>query len=363
MYVAVLCREEVPMKNKLQQYFPMIRTREEMNAEIENRAELKKIFSSWPEEAREEFLDFTTGAKGVKMLYDFISKEILDPHIYTERVEDFLSLLLEQRVKILEVLPVEGTRLADEYSILIMDMVVELENGSIVNLEIQKNGYMFPGERSACYSADLLLRQYRRVRKKNQEEGKAKKSCYRDIKDVYTIVLFETSPSELHRFKDVYMHHFEQTSDTGARMNLLQKYLFVTLDNFKSIKHNKSERMQIDNRLEAWLAFISMDEPEVILQIVEEYPEFKEMYEQIYEICRNLEGVMGMYSKELQELDRNSVELMVDAMQKDLDKTREELDWIKGKLEQTEEERDKKLEEKDQVIEALRAELEKARGK
>lgn len=33
-----------------------------------------------------------------------------------------------------------------------------------------------------------------------------------------------------------------------------------------------------------------------------------------------------MFSKELQELDRNSVELMVDEMQKDLDKTREELE-------------------------------------
>lgn len=338
------------MKNKLQQYFPMIRTREEMNAEIERRPELKKVFFSWSEEAREEFLDFTTGAKGVKMLYDFISKEILNPSIYTERVEELLSLLLEQKVKILEILPMEGTRLADEYSILIMDMVVELEDGSIVNLEIQKNGYMFPGERSACYSADLLLRQYRRVRKKNQKEGKAKKSCYRDIKDVYTIVLFETSPPELYQFKEVYMHHFEQTSDTGARMKLLQKYLFVTLDNFKSIKHNKGNEMQIDNRLEAWLAFMSMDDPEDILQIIEGYPEFKEIYEQIYEICRNLEGVMGMYSKELQELDRNSVELMVDAMQKDLDKTRDELD-------KTIKEKNLIIEEKDKEIEALRAEL------
>ena len=43
------------MKNKLQQYFPMIRTREEMNAEIERRPELKKLFFSWSEEAREEF--------------------------------------------------------------------------------------------------------------------------------------------------------------------------------------------------------------------------------------------------------------------------------------------------------------------
>ena len=145
---------------------------EEVLKEIENNSKLKEIYENWQEDEREEFLAFVTGTKGVKMMYDFISKAILNPEIYEERVEEFLSLLLQQKVKILEVLPNEETGLSDGYSILIMDIVVELENGSIVNLEIQKNGYMFPGERSACYSADLLLRQYRRVRKKNKQEGK-----------------------------------------------------------------------------------------------------------------------------------------------------------------------------------------------
>ena len=136
---------------------------EEVLKEIENNSKLKEIYENWQEDEREEFLAFVTGTKGVKMMYDFISKAILNPEIYVERVEEFLSLLLQQKVKILEVLPNEETGLSDGYSILIMDIVVELENGSIVNLEIQKNGYMFPGERSACYSADLLLRQYRRA--------------------------------------------------------------------------------------------------------------------------------------------------------------------------------------------------------
>ena len=45
-----------------------------------------------------------------------------------------------------------------------MDIVVELEDHSIANVEVQKIGYKFSGQRSACYSADLLLRQYKRVR-------------------------------------------------------------------------------------------------------------------------------------------------------------------------------------------------------
>ena len=311
------------MTNKLQQYFPMIRTKEQLMAEIEEKPKLKSIFYSWKEEARQDFINFCTGARGVKMMYDFISKEILNPEIYRERVNEFLSLLLNQKVKILEVLPNDGTRLADESTLLIMDIVVELEDGSIVNLEIQKIGYMFPGERSACYSADLLLRQYKRVKQKAEKKFDSHtKISYKDIKDVYTIVLFQQSPQELKKFKDVYMHRFKQESDTGAKMNLLQKYLFVTLDNFNKIKHNNDKTIKLDNRLEAWLAFLSMDAPEDIVQILEQYPDFKALYNQVYDICLNIEEVMGMFSKELLELDRNTVELMIDEMQKQADNLR-----------------------------------------
>ena len=152
------------MTNKLQQYFPMIRTREEVLNEIESKSRLKNLFYEWTEENQNEFLDFCTGVKGIKIMYDFMIKEILNPENTPERVNELLTLLLGQRVRIVDVLPNDGTRLADESTLLITDMVVQLEDGSIANLEIQKIGYYFPGERSACYSADLLLRQYKRVR-------------------------------------------------------------------------------------------------------------------------------------------------------------------------------------------------------
>ena len=66
-------------------------------------------------------------------MYDFISKEILNPETVPERVEELLSLLIGQQVHIKEVLPNDGTRISDESTLVIMDMVVELEDGSIVN--------------------------------------------------------------------------------------------------------------------------------------------------------------------------------------------------------------------------------------
>ena len=43
------------------------------------------------------------------------------------------------------------------------------------------------------------------------------------------------------------------------------------------------------------------------------------MYKEIYELCHNVEKVMGMFSKELLELDRNTEEYMIDEMQKEID--------------------------------------------
>ena len=106
-------------------------------------------------------------------------------------------------------------------SLLIMDIVVELEDGSIANVEIQKISYLFPAQRMSCYSADLLLRQYSRVK-----EQKGKKFTYSDLKKVYTIIIFEQSPAEISRkeYKDTYVHHGTTIFDTGIEMNMLQDY-------------------------------------------------------------------------------------------------------------------------------------------
>ena len=304
------------MKNELQKYFPLIRTREEVLDEIRKQESLQTIYEGWHAEQREEFLDFCTGVRGVRMLYDSFFKEILNPDTVPERLNEFLTLLLGKKVKILHALPNDSTRIADECSLVIMDIVVQLEDGSLANIEIQKIGYLFPGERSACYSADLLLRQYKRVRGERK-----KKFSYRDIKTVYTIVLFEESTREFHEYPDTYVHHFKQTAETGLDINLLQEYFFIPLDIFGKIIHNTD----IDTKLKAWLTFLCIDEPEMIVKLLGQYPGFRIMYEEVYAMCRNVERVMSMFSKELQELDRNTVQYMIDEMQETIDRKDAEL--------------------------------------
>lgn len=64
------------MANKLKEYFPLIREREELLAEIKGERELYAVYEEWNSVQREEFLDFCTGVRGVKILYDSFFKEL-----------------------------------------------------------------------------------------------------------------------------------------------------------------------------------------------------------------------------------------------------------------------------------------------
>ena len=346
---------------KLKQYFPMIREREDIKQEIRENPKLLEKYREWDEEQQEEFLDYCTGVKGVKVLYDAFFKEIMNPENTPERLNELLSLLLGQSVTIKRVLPGDSTRLADEQSLLIMDILVELADTSLANVEVQKIGYSFPGQRSACYSSDLLLRQYKRVK------GEKKKAfSYKDIKSVYTIVFFETSIKEFHEYPQNYIHKFKQQSDTGLELELLQKYVFIPLDIFHGIYHNdgksngKNGGGNCWNRTEAWLTFLSTDQSEIIIELIRQYPEFKEMYEEIYVMCQNVEKVMEMFSKELIQLDRNTVQYMIDEMQDTIDVQKEELeakqetiDTQKGELEA----KQNQLNQKEEELETMKHQL------
>ena len=272
------------------------------------------------------------------------SYEIFNPETTPERLEELLSLIMKQPVKILQVLPNDSTRIADEASLLVTDIVVELADHSIACVEIQKVGYMFPGQRSACYSADMLLRQYKRVRSR-----KKKSFSYKHIKNAYTVIFIERSTKEFHQFPEEYLHYFTQKSDTGLELNLLQEYYFVPLDIFRESIHNKG----IQTKLDAWLTFLTSDEPEMILELIQTFPEFKPLYEDIYELCRNIEGVMNMFSKELRELDRNTVQYMIDVMQDEIDASKKmlsEKDKLLSEKDMQLSEKDMQLSEKEQLL-------------
>ena len=294
----------------------MIQSREEILQRIYTNPRMQQLFESWTVLQQKEFLDFCSGARGIKVLYDSFFKEVMNPEYDPARLESFLTALLNRKVRIKEVLPNDSTRLSDESSLLITDIIVELEDGSLANIEVQKIGYAFPGARCACYSSDMLLRQYKRVRQRSIDPVTGRDTfSYRNISKVYLIVLYEKSPDELKKCPDHWIHRSKVSFDSGLSMDLLQDYIFISLDIFRSKMHNK----KVTTLLEAWMIFLSIDDPDEIIQLITSFPQFKPMYETLYQMCRNVENIMGFFSEELREMDRNTVRYMIDELQKEVD--------------------------------------------
>lgn len=149
------------------------RTREEVMETIERDEETFLAFQSFPEELQEELIAFCMGNWGLGITYDPFFKYIFNPELKPERLSELLSLILQEEVEVVDVLPNESNRITESGSLLITDILVRLKSGAYANVEIQKIGYTFPGQRCACYSSDLLMRQLARVKKKAIERLKA----------------------------------------------------------------------------------------------------------------------------------------------------------------------------------------------
>ena len=163
------------------------------------------------------------------------------------------------------------------------------------------------------------------------------------------IVIYEKSPMEFMDYPDKYYHNGRYVFDSGLKMNMLQNYIMVPLDIFRKCMQNKA----IENRLEAWLTFLSEDRPEKIIELITEYPQFKSMYQTLYDMCLNMERVMRMFSRELAEMDRNTVKLMIEENQRIIDEQQKKMLWQQEQLDQKQEQLDQKQEQLDQKQEQL----------
>ena len=95
--------------------------------------------------------------------------------------------------------------------------------------------------------------------------------------------------------------------------------------------------------------FLSVEEPEQIVELLEKYPKFRPMYEQVYEMCRSTERVMGMFSRELKELDDNTVEFMIDELKELADKEKARAEEAEARAREAEEEKERALQEAEEL--------------
>ena len=316
-------------------------TEQERLDELKNNPSLYQKFQQLNEPWKKRFLDFMTGKKTLPLTYDPFFKKLFQPDIYPERLSSLISSILGTDVTVCGILPNEESLLPAN-SMLIMDILVQLKDGSITNVEIQKIPYAFPAERMSCYSSDLVLRQYSRVK---GEQGR--NFTYKDLKKVYTIIFFEQSPADFKKgdLSQVYVHHGKTTFDTNLGLEFLQEYFIITLDVFKENQYSKEKSTQ-----NAWLSLFTAESVDDLERLVAEYPWMAGICQEMADYLYKPEEVLSMFSEALRILDDNTAQYMVDEMKKEIQEKDELIDAITN-------EKNAEIARKDAEIEALKAML------
>lgn len=298
-------------------------------------------YSRMEPEWKQWFMDFCSGKKTLPFTYDPFFKKIFSPDVHPERLSRLVSSLLNINVKVKGILPSEDSMMDGE-SLLILDILVELEDGSLSNIEIQKCPYAFPAERMSCYSSDLVMREYTRTKGR-----RGKDFTYKDMKKVYTIVLFEESTAAFHMEPPCYIHYGSVKFNTGLKLELLQEYCLIALDEFQKYPYPKDRNEQT-----AWLSLLATEDIRDAEELIAEYPWLEEIYREAAALRRDPEEVLGMFSEALRILDRNTVHYMIDEQKKEIEQQKIML-----------KEREQQLHEKDAKIEELERQLEKLQQK
>ena len=317
-------------------------TKEEIQSYIVDNEALRQQFLELNAEHQQKYIDFLMGERGMPIQFDAVFKRIFDPEIHPERLENLTETVFGEKIKIKRVLPNTGIQLIDHGTFVVMDVVAELVDGSFINVEMQKLGFRFPSKRTSCYLADMVMRQYNRVKAE-----KGKRFTYNDIQKTYMFIIIAKSEPEFWSVPDQYIHRKMEYYDSGIKLPETEKVAYITLDTFCNTIHN------IDNKAEAWLTFLSKDDAESIVKLVNKYPEFLEIYQEIKEFRRRPEEVLGMWSEALYILDKNTERFMVDELREQVAEKDQQLEQKDQQLEQ----KNQQLAQADQRIAELEAQL------
>lgn len=324
---------------------------------------------------KSRFCDYLRGTKTLPLLYDPFFKAIFNPDINKDRLAKLISAILGQEVTVVEILPNEDSSMMG--TLIIMDILVRMSDGSLANIEVQKAPYLFPAERISCYSSDLMMRQYNRIKNMSQN---GKKFSYKDLHRVHTIIFYENSSNCLKNKQDekLYFHVGKTIFNTGIEIELLQDFHLISLDTFKEYrypniikcdttvtgydcdesvyKHKISDEMK-RNRL-MFLSLFVTDTTDNMSRLLSIYPELEDIVKDMNSYLAQPEEVLNMFSESLRILDKNSMDLLIDEAMERAEKAEADAKLAEDKAQLAEARADKIAADARQEIERLKKEIE-----
>ena len=221
----------------------------------------------------------------LKLKNDIIFKAFFSRH--ENYLESFLSAILNHKVKIKRVLhDVRLEQLSRDMKYGVLDLEVILENGEIVNVEMQLKDNKNIEKRTTFYASKKIVEQLE------------PSEHFEDLKKVIIITILDYSltdfPEYLIDTDRVITSHRDHTINNDV------KYYYIELDKFRN------QNPDMKDTLNQWLSFLDMERGDLLEMAKEENKEIKEAFEE-YEVLTGDAAVKRLAElKRMSELEEHS---------------------------------------------------------
>ena len=133
----------------------------------------------------------------------------------------------------------------------------------------------------------------------------------------------------------------------GIQLHLLDNIYYIALDTFRSLSQN------IRTEQDAWLKFLTEDDPDEIVHFVNDFPEFLPCYHDLIEFRHNPKEMIFLFSEALKKMDRNTERYMVEELNKKVNNLMDQ----NSELQNTNSKLQSCISEKDAIIQELKQKL------
>ncbi len=172
-------------------------------------------------------------------------------------LKSFLSAILEENIKIKKVMhDARLEQLTKEMKYGILDLEVELEDGEIVNIEMQLRDNKNIEERTTFYASKKIVEQL-------EPKGR-----YEELKKVIVIAILNYTLTGLPEYITETVRVAKKHKE--YEINNLVKYYYIELEKFRKEKPNMKESAN------QWLAFVDMERGDLLEMAKKENKEIKE---------------------------------------------------------------------------------------
>jgi predicted transposase/invertase (TIGR01784 family) len=205
----------------------------------------------------------------------------------TSYLKSFLEAIFQYEIKIKKVIhDARLEQLAKEMKYGILDLEVELENGEIINVEMQLRDNKNIEKRTCYYASKKIVEQLEPT------------EDYNKLKKVIIIAILDYNLTNLPDYVNETVRVLKNYKD--YELNNLAKFYYIELEKFRNTNPNMKEKIN------QWLAFIDMERGDLLEMAKNENDEIKNAVEEYTVLTGNEEIKRLAEIRLMSKLEENS---------------------------------------------------------